>query len=280
VIVIFAFFVIFFWLAFEQAGGTMTIFARDYTARGLSSSSAVTTFRIGSLLLTFIPMILLTWVLIQLGVKIIKKYPLTILFTAFSFLIIWGIIIWINFNNFNNETLEVPASWFGILNSFFIISLAPLFSWMWLKLDGKTYNPSGPIKFALGLFFLGLGFVALVFGALPIAKGAQTASVSMIWLFLAYFFHTIGELFLSPVGLSYVNKLSPVRLMALMFGVWYIANFIANFTGGIIGSYIDRISEVSSLSGFFSIFVISSAVAGLALVLLNKPLKRMMHGVE
>ena len=136
------------------------------------------------------------------------------------------------------------------------------------------------MKLAIGLFLLGLGFVALVFGSLSIPVGAKTASVSMIWLVLAYFFHTVGELCLSPVGLSLVNKLSPVRLMALMFGIWYLANFVANFTGGIIGSYIDRISEATSMSGFFLIFVVSSFTAGLILVLLNKRLKYMMHGVE
>ena len=102
----------------------------------------------------------------------------------------------------------------------------------------------------------------------------------MIWLVLAYFFHTSGELCISPVGLSFVNKLSPKRLVAMMFGVWYLANFVANFTGGMIGSFMDRISEYSSLSGFFMIFVVSSFVAALALILLNKPLKRMMHGVD
>lgn len=280
VISLFAFFVIFFWLAFEQAGGTMTIFANDYTERDLTTPVAVTWFRGVSLLLTFIPMVLLTWVLVSLARKISNAFPLTILFTGISFLIIWGIIIWINYNNFNNETLEVPASWFGTLNSFFIISLAPLFSMMWVRLAGTSINPSGPIKLAIGLFLLGIGFGALVLGSSSIPQGAQTASVSMIWLVLAYFFHTVGELCLSPVGLSLVNKLSPMRLMALMFGIWYIANFVANFTGGMIGSYIDDISNATSMSGFFTIFVVMSFGAGTALVLLNKPIKRMMHGVE
>jgi POT family proton-dependent oligopeptide transporter len=127
---------------------------------------------------------------------------------------------------------------------------------------------------------LGIGFISLVIGASSIPQGAATASVSMVWLILAYFFHTMGELCLSPVGLSFVNKLSPVRLMALMFGVWYLANFVANFTGGIIGSYMDRISETSSLAGFFSIFVFIAFIAGIILLIINKPLKRLMHGVD
>ncbi len=210
----------------------------------------------------------------------VKLMPVKTIVSGISFTIIWGIIIWINWQNFYTENLEVPASWFGTLNSFFIISLGPFFSWMWVKLAGSKFNPSGPIKLSFGLFLLGVGFVALVFGASEIPQGAKTASVSMVWLVLAYFFHTVGELFLSPVGLSFVQKLSPARLVALMFGVWYLANFVANLTGGIIGSYIDKISEATSMSSFFMIFVASSFAAALLLFLLNKPIKRLMHGVN
>lgn len=280
VIAILSFFVIFFWLSFEQAGNSMTIFAEDYTQRTLSSPVALNTFRIISLVLTLIPMLILTWVLVGLGRIIFRDYPLTILFTGVSFTIIWVIIVMINYSNFTSPDVEVPASWFGSLNAFFIISFAPLFSRLWVNLRKANRDPSGPVKFAIGLFLLGIGFVSLVIGASSIPQGAATASVSMVWLILAYFFHTMGELCLSPVGLSFVNKLSPVRLMALMFGVWYLANFVANFTGGIIGSYMDRISETSSLAGFFSIFVFISFIAGIILLIINKPLKRLMHGVE
>lgn len=280
VVAMLAFFTIFFWLAFEQAGGTITIFAEDYTQRSLSTPVAATAFRYVSLVLTFIPMIILTWMVWKLGVKIFRDFPLTIIFTSLSFLIIWGVVIYINKENFASETLEVPASWFGSLNAFFIISLGPLFSNLWLRLNQKKMNPPGPLKFALGFLLLGIGFVFMVVGSLAIPAGAKVASVTMLWLILFYFFQTVGELCVSPVGLSLVNKLSPKRLMALMFGVWYIANFVANFTGGIIGSYIDRISETSSLSGFFSIFVVITFIAGGLLVVLNNRFKKLMHGVE
>lgn len=279
VIAILAIFSVFFWMAFEQAGGTMSIFAKDYTNRSLSTPLAVDTFRYVSLALTLIPILILSWVLISMARKIVRSYPLTILFSAISFLIIWGIVYQINLENFSMSSNEIPASWFGILNGLFIISFAPLFSKLWVKLTGINKNPSGPIKFALGLFLLGLGFLALSLGSASIPKGAETASVSIIWLILAYLFHTLGELCLSPVGLSFINKLSPARLVGMMFGVWFLGNFVANFAGGIIGSYIDEISQNSSLSGFFSIFVVSSFAAALALVLLNKKLKKMMHGV-
>jgi proton-dependent oligopeptide transporter, POT family len=108
----------------------------------------------------------------------------------------------------------------------------------------------------------------------------QTAQVSIVWLILAYLFHTLGELCLSPVGLSYVNKLSPKRLVGFMFGIWFFASAIGNFMSHKLGSYIDEISRESSLSSFFMIFFIAPTVMAIILALFSKPLKRMMHGVE
>jgi POT family proton-dependent oligopeptide transporter len=136
------------------------------------------------------------------------------------------------------------------------------------------------MKFALGLFVLGLGYVALAYGSSNILPGAKTASVSILWLILAYLFHTLGELCLSPVGLSYINKLSPKRLVGFMFGIWFFASAIGNFMSHKLGSYIDEISSETSMSSFFMIFFVAPTVMALILVILNKPLKRMMHGME
>src|SRR5690606_1984637 len=193
--------------------------------------------------------LIVTWVLYGLGKKIYAKYPMTIIFTAISFMIIWVLGFWKVYREFNLEQTEVTVSWFQILNSFFIITLASSFSRLW----EKVWNPSGPVKFAMGLALVGLGFVVLSLGASSIPQGARTASVSMIWLILAYFFHTTGELCLSPVGLSYVSKLSPKRLAGLLFGLWFTASAIANFIAGMTGSYIDTISETYSMSIFFLI---------------------------
>jgi len=275
VISVFAFFTIFFWWAFEQAGGSMTIFAADYTNRTLSGGSA-STFKIVNTLLTVVPMIILTGVLWNLFRKTFSKYSLSNIFLASSFVIIWGIVVWMLVREYNAQTTEVPASWFGILNSFFIISFAPLFSKIW----ASRLNPSGPIKFAIGLILLGIGFAILAYGGNTIPQGAKTASVSMVWLILAYLFHTLGELCISPVGLSYVSKLAPVKLVGLMFGIWFVANFIANWTAGITGSYIDAITEKYSISTFFLIFTIIPIGAGLVMLALNRTLKKKMHGVE
>jgi POT family proton-dependent oligopeptide transporter len=275
VILVFAFFTIFFWMAFEQAGGSMTIFANDYTQRKLSGSNA-TLFQWTNALLVIVPMLILTGVLFNLFKHTFSRFALSNIFLGTSFLIIWGIIIWMLKREFSADVAEVPASWFGILNSFFIIALAPLFSKLW----ESRFNPSGPVKFAIGLILLGLGFAILAYGGLSIPQGAKTASVSMIWLILAYLLHTLGELCLSPVGLSYVSKLSPVRMVGLMFGIWFIANFVANLLAGLTGSLIDSITEKYSISVFFFIFTFLPIIAGFIMLGLNRFLTKKMHGVH
>jgi len=213
VVLTLSFFSILFWLAFEQAGSSMNIFAYKYTDRSL-----------------------LGW--------------------------------------------EVPATWFQSINAFFIFTLAPFFSMLWVKLAKKNLDPSGPYKFAIGLFLLGLGFAVLVFGSLSIPKGAEAAGVSMIWLVLAYLLHTMGELCLSPVGLSFVNKLSPVRLIGVMFGVWFFASAIGNYIGGALAGMIDEMAKTQSMSSFFLIFVGISFFAAFVLFLLSRKLVTWMHGVH
>jgi POT family proton-dependent oligopeptide transporter len=265
----------FFWLAFEQAGGSMNIFALDYTQRILEGSAA-TTFKWVDAALTLFPLIIVTWVLLGLAKKIFGTYPLTIICTVISIAIIWGLGIWKIRAEFNAIETEVAASWFQILNSFFIITLATVFSKIW----EKVWNPSGPIKFAMGLILLGVGFAVLAYGCKDIPQGAQTASVSMVWLILAYFFHTTGELCLSPVGLSYVSKLSPKNLVGLIFGLWFASSAIANFAGSMLGSTIDYISSTYSMAHFFAIFAVIPGVVALILILISPVLKRMMHGIN
>lgn len=172
----------------------------------------------------------------------------------------------------SNE-VEITVSWFSILNSFFIIAFASMFSKWW---DSK-YNPSAAVKYALGLIIMAIGFGLLAWGSYGVAEGVK---VSMIWLILAYLFHTLGELCLSPVGLSYVSKLVPARMIALMFGMWYLAIAIGNKLAAVVGGQIENITEEYSLSTFFLIFTIVPTVAGLLILLLNPVLKKLMHGVK
>ena len=277
VIMILSFFIVFFWWAFEQAGGSMTIFALDYTDRSLVGDQAQI-FSIVNAVLNVVPMILLTWVLLKLFRKTFSNYSTGNLILGIGFIGVWGLIGYMLYNQFIAESSEVPAGWFQIFNSLFIICLAPLFSKLWTK--NITWLQSGPVKFALGLILLGLGFAVLAYGASSIPNGATTASVSMFWLIGAYLLHTLGELCISPVGLSYVSKLAPARLVGLMFGVFFVANFIANFAGGLTGSYIEPIAEEVGLSGFFLIFTAVPIAAGLVLLLLNRTLLKKMHGIR
>lgn len=273
---IFALFTIVFWWAFEQAGSSMTIFAKDYTQRVLVGEWA-TLFVWVNFFLTIVPVIIVTWVLGLLVKQTFSTIPVSNSFLMVSFVIIWGIVAWKLWGEFNStDEIEVPASWFGILNSFFIIAFAPLISKIW---DTK-FNPSGPVKFAIAMVLLGAGFGFLAYGSMSIKSGVDAASVSMFWLIAAYFLHTMGELCLSPIGLSYVSKLSPRRFVGLMFGVWLFASFIGNLLSGYTASSIDTLNEVMGLSGFFLLFTLIPVGVAIIILVMSKFLKKRMHGVH
>ncbi len=275
VVGILAFLTVFFWAAFEQASGSMTIFARDYTQRALVGNSA-TIFKIVDTLITIVPLAVITWVLYKLFSQTFKKISLSNIILGISFLSIWGIAFWKLSIILPKDNAEIEASWFLILNSLFIIGLAPLFSKWW----ESKYNPSAAIKFGVGMILLGIGFSALAYGSSTIPQGAKTASVSLVWLVLAYLLHTMGELCLSPVGLSYVSKLVPPKKIGVMFGMWYLAIAAGNYLAALVGSYIDVIVEQYSMTYFFLIFTIIPAAVGLLLILINPFMKKMMHGVR
>lgn len=277
VIVILSFFIVFFWWAFEQAGGSMTLFAKNFTDRALEGSGALI-FKICNTIITVVPMLVLTYVLFKLFSITFGKYSLSNIILGIAFVGIWFLIYTMLSEQFSADSTEVPASWFGIFNSLFIICFAPLFSKLW---EARiSFLNSGPIKFAMGLTILGLGFAILAIGALPIEGPESTVKVSMFWLIAAYLFHTLGELCISPVGLSYVSKLAPVRLVGLMFGVFFVANFVANYFGGLTGSKMGYIAESIGLSGFFLLFAAVPISAAIVLVLINGWMKKMMHGIE
>ena len=272
---IFSFFTIFFWAAFEQGAGSLPIFTRDYTNRILEGNSA-SIFKIIDLLVTVIPLIIITYVLISLIKKTVKKIPYSNFTLLFSFIIIWAIVIFKLSSEFQSTETEVPITWFAILNSLFIIIFAPLFTRWW----DSSYNPPASVKYALGLILLGFGFGFLAFGAKDIPAGAQTASLSMMWLVLAYLFHTLGELCLSPMGLSYLSKLIPARMIAFMFGVYYLAIAIGNKLAHYVGGDIEKITQEYSLSYFFLIFTLIPIALGFLSLLLHPLLKKLMHGVK
>lgn len=297
VIFLIAFFVIFFWASFEQAGTTLTVFAKDYTSRMLEGSWGLI-YKIVDLILSFTPMIILTGFIYKLFKAIWKTNPLTIIFTSISFLIIWYLVIIrvLNkllgiktanltevFSGFSDNgignmftgSVVIDTSWFQILNPFFIVILAPLYSKFW-----KKFTFSGPQKFFIGLTLLAAGFGVLAMGSSSIPNGAESASISMMWLVLAYLLHTMGELSVSPVGLSYVSKLAPARMLAFIFGIWYVFIGMAGKISSVFAEYSESILETDGWSYFFLIFTIIPFVAGLIILSLNKPIKRMMHGID
>lgn len=177
-----------------------------------------------------------------------------------------------------DSKIEVTTSWFSILNSFFIIVFASLVSKIW----ESRFNPPAPVKFGLGLIITAIGFAFLAFGSQSIPQGAEPGivRVSMIWLIIAYLFHTLGELCIQPVGLSYVSKLVPGKMIAFMFGMWYLAIAIGNKLAGSLGGMIEEVTSKYDMTTFFLIFTIVPSVAGVILILINPLIKKLMHGVK
>jgi proton-dependent oligopeptide transporter, POT family len=165
-----------------------------------------------------------------------------------------------------------PSSWFQSVNSMFLWLLAPLFAWLWVALGRR--EPSSPTKFAYGLFFVGLGFLVVAFAAA--LSGPAGNRVSPLWLLTVYLCHTIGELCLSPVGLSTMTKLAPVRVTSQMMGVWFLATSVGNYVGGQVAGLFEKLplphifGAVAAVCGLFTLIA----------VVLVKPIRRLMGGVH
>ena len=267
-----AFFIIFFFITFEQAPSSLIIVARDYVDRSLSGEGLLV-FNIINALLMLIPLLIISFVLIRLAMVTWKLIPLTNIVLFVCFLLIWGVAIYAIRSEFLKKTSEIAVSWFSVLNAFFVITLASSVSKIW----SSKYNPSVAFKYGFGLFFVALGYLVVWFGA----KGlSQDMKISMAYIILIYFFHTIGELFISPVGLSYVSKLVPHRMLAFMFGTWYLGIAIAQKVAATLGGQVVSITKEYGLSTFFLIFAGIAAGAGILVMLYNSVLKKLMHEVK
>jgi proton-dependent oligopeptide transporter, POT family len=166
---------------------------------------------------------------------------------------------------------EFPAPWYQSVNSMFLILLAPVFAWLWVRLGSR--EPSSPAKFSFGLLLVGLGFLVLSVGATAAAVGAR---VSPLWLVATYLLHTMGELCLSPVGLSAMTKLAPASVTGLMMGVWFLALSVGNYMGGRMASMYESLA-LPTLFGAVGAFAIT---AGIVLAIFVKPMVRLMGGVR
>lgn len=176
----------------------------------------------------------------------------------------------------NNKVFgaEFPSTWWQSVNSIWIIALSPVFAWLWLKLNNAGKEPSTPMKFTLGLLFVGLGFLLLVPAAQMLNSGVEKVGVQ--WLLAVYFIHTVGELCLSPVGLSAMTKLAPERIVGQMMGIWFMGAALGNYIGGRVGGMFESFPLKNI---FFAVFCTSLAASVIMFVLIPW-MKRLMGEVK
>ena len=179
-------------------------------------------------------------------------------------------------NDYTDRTigsLSYPASWLQSVNALFIVIMAPVFGWLWVWLANRNANPSTPVKFALGLLLLAAGFFVIAWGA---ANATPDSPVSASWLVVMYFLHTVGELALSPVGLSAVTKLAPANRISQMMGLWFVATSLGNVVAGLVAGRLETL-EPSPL--FFAVTTIIGS-AGFVALLASPLIKRLMGDVK
>ncbi len=274
VIFISAFFVIFFWAAFEQAGSSLTLFAERDTDRSVNIVSSM-----GTMILFVLAFAGLLYFLLQriMLIPVELKTIFGILAAAALGYAIYHYALGTPYN-----LTEVKASWFASVNALWILILAPILSQVWLGLGKAKLEPSSPKKQAMGLLFLALGYLVIAFGV----KG-DVQKASMMWLFALYFLHTLGELCLSPIGLSLVNKLAPARFASILMGVWFLSNATANKFSGTLGALYPGEGptkilgyQIVTLYDFFMLFVVMSGAAALLLFILSYWMEKRMGEVK
>lgn len=170
---------------------------------------------------------------------------------------------------------EIPATWFQSINALIIILFAPLAAATWVGLARRGGDLSSPAKFALGLFLAGLGFLVMIFAANAVVDSGGATLVSPWWLVASYFLQSIGELCLSPVGLSSMTKLSPRKFVGQMMGIWFLASALGNLIGGRVGGHVDP-EKLDQMPALFQTTTISLMIAAAVLALLIVPIRKMM----
>ncbi|MCL2724730.1 MAG: peptide MFS transporter [Polyangiaceae bacterium] len=262
VILVLCLFNIFFWMGFEQAGGTMTLFADEQTERNVGGTGMF-------LIAAFVFACAYNFrrsTKDEASGKILWLL-LTGMFVLFGFLAVgFG-----TYNFVTGTVTNIPASMFQSINPLIIVALAPTFSKMWDRLDSGKYRTSTPTKMALGMVILGLGFLVLFAGQKIAVETGTKASAA--WLGAVYVIHTTGELCLSPIGLSMVTKLAPPRVSSLAMGLWLGSSAVANYFAGTLESMLTRVHV--PIYGFL---VVSSIGPALLLISLTPLLKRWMRG--
>ncbi|MEE1082855.1 MAG: peptide MFS transporter [Paludibacteraceae bacterium] len=271
VIYILAFFVVFFWAAFEQAGASLTYFAEEQTDRFLPNFfdlDLTLTRKVISIVIFTALSVDLTYFV---GKRLNKSFDLPTYLSVIIFAVTISFI-------FFSSGEEVNTSYFGSLNPIFIIVLAPVMSSLWMTLEGKNIHIASPTKQAIGLALLSFGYFFIAYGVDDVPVGEK---VSMMWITTLYLVLSIGELSLSPIGLSMVNKLSPARFASLLMSVWLLSSATANKFAGVLSALYPEANadgiveaksfcgyEIANLHDFFMVFAIMSGLASILLFLI------------
>ncbi len=261
VVLILCMFNIFFWMGFEQAGGTMTLFADARTDRNLG----------------WVSMGVIVAVILGAAVNIWRSTREQVHARGFwlavsgLFVVAAAMVAGPGIKELvDTGTYVLPAAQFQAINPLLIVALGPLFSKLWIRLDSGRLRTSTPTKMAIGMITLGLGFVVMYLGQ---QLAGDSGKVSPNWLVAVYAIHTVGELCLSPIGLSMVTKLAPARVGSLAMGLWFFSSAIANYLAGRLESLLEH--RHVPIYGFL---VVSSIGPALLLLALTPLLKKWMHG--
>jgi POT family proton-dependent oligopeptide transporter len=262
VIIILVAFNIFFWMGFEQAGGTMTLFADEQTDRNIGGFGMM-------LIAAFV--FACAYNFRRSTKNEVSGQALWLGLTGMFVLMGLATVGLGIYDLMNGKTTNIPASQFQAINPLLIVALAPTFSNLWSKLDSGKFKSSTPTKMAIGMILLGMGFMVLYVGQkLAISSGTKASAG---WLAAVYFVHTLGELCLSPIGLSMVTKLAPPRVTSLAMGLWLFSSAVANYLAGILESLLTKVNV--PIYGFL---IVSSIGPAILLLALTPLLKKWMHG--
>lgn len=257
-----------FWSGFEQAGSSLNLFAADLTNRAAGPSTLLSGW--GALIATLL-------VAIPIGYyanKAFKRDDLWIM--AKVAVIVSGIGLLAFFYWLFTQIGEgwiIPASTLQLINPTFIVIFAPIFGFLWTWLAARDANPSIPVKFGLGLLGLAAGFFVLSWGA---ANASATNLVSPAWLIVTYFLHTVGELCLSPVGLSSMTKLAPKNRVSQMMGIWFVATALGNLMAGLFAGQLETLAP----AGLFQGVALIVGGGGIIALLAAPPIRKLMGDIE
>ena len=257
-----------FWSGFEQAGSSFNILASELVNR--SAGPSVFLGGIGALMLTALLAIPLGYYTYKTWIRedIWSVAKIAVVFTSLGLL---GLVYWMLSQV--GKGWEIPASTLQLINPSFIVIFAPIFGFIWTWLASKNANPSIPMKFALGLLGLSAGFFVLAWGS---ANASSTNLVSPAWLIVMYFLHTVGELCLSPVGLSSMTKLSPKSRVSQMMGIWFVAAALGNLIAGLVAGQLENLAPAS----LFQAVALFVGGGGVIAILAAPSVKKLMGDID